>query len=269
VFVPAFQAMQPKLVVAFYSYLLQLYYFAYKSLYLYAMQTFKLNTEELNKKLLKRSIVTVIIALIVWFTFFFAQGGTLDYPMYIIIPIVFIMGLIGFSIWQGMKKQKALFESYEITISDQLICREQLNTADISILVSEVVEIATYPKGGFSIKGSRNNGTIIIPPQIQNYEQLQATLQQIHPIILKPTSFAKKFIVPLTLLSISLMLCVYLVDDKIIVGASGALLTVLIIWSLVWIQRNKNVDRKTKNSMWIVLLVLASIIASTILKITA
>ena len=233
------------------------------------MQTFKLNTEELNKKLLKRSIVTLILALIVWFTIFFAQGGTFEYPLYVIIPIVFIMGLLGFSIWQGMKKQKALFESYEITISDQLICREQLNTADISILVSEVVEIATYPKGGFSIKGSRNNGTIIIPPQIQHYEQLEATLQQIHPIILKPHTFLKKFQLPLSLISIGLMLCVYLVDNKIIVGVAGAALAVLIICSLVWIQKNKNVDRKTKKNMWVLLLVLASIIASTIIKLTA
>jgi hypothetical protein len=233
------------------------------------MQTFKINIEGLTKRLLVRSIPTVLIALVIWFSIFHFEGGTYEYPIIVIVPVVFILGLLSFSIWRGIKRQKALLESYELTISDQLICREQLNTPDISILVTEVVEIAKYPKGGFSIKGSRNNGTIIIPVQVENYEQLEATLQQIHPITIKRHSFLKKFQSLLSLISLALMVCVFLLTDKIIVGTAGCLLTALMIWSLVRIQKDKNIDRKTRNGMWAILLFLASIIGVTILKVTA
>jgi hypothetical protein len=234
------------------------------------MQTFKINTEGLTKRLLIRSIPSLLISIIIWFTVFHIQGGSayVDAAFYFI-PVVLIMGILGFSIWRGIKRQKALLESYELTISDQLICREQLNTPDISILVTEVVEIAKYPKGGFSIRGSRNNGTIIIPVQVENYAQLEATLQQIHPITIKRHSFLKKFQFLLSLISLGLMVCVFLLTDKIIVGTAGCLLTALMIWSLVRIQKDKNIDRKTRNGMWAILLFLASIIGVTILKVTA
>jgi len=233
------------------------------------MQTFRINTKGLSKRLLKRSIFSLLLPVVIYFLIFYFEGGTYDYPLIAIAPIILILVLFSFSLWRAIKKQKALLESYELTISDTLICREQLNTPDISILVSEVVEIAKHPKGAFTIKGSRKNGTIIIPVEIENYEQLENTLQQIHPIILKKNIWKNmlRFLLPLA--GLGLFLCVYLLTDKIIVGVAGTLLTAMMIWSLVLIQKNKNVDRKTKNRMWIVLLVLASIIGVTIMKLSA
>ncbi|OQP48966.1 hypothetical protein A4H97_29210 [Niastella yeongjuensis] len=234
------------------------------------MQTFKLNTEGLTRRILLRAIPTIIISLTFFFTIFIVQGGNVYVDAtYYIFPVILILGTFSFSLWRGIKKQKVMAESYELTISDQLICREQLNTPDISILVTEVIEIAKHPKGGFTIKGSRNNGTIIIPVQIEHYEQLEATLQQIHPITIKSNSLFKKLQFLLPFIVGGLMICVYAVNNKVIVGAAGSVLTGLMIWSLIKIQKDKNVDRKTKNRTWIVLLVLVSVIASIIIKLTA
>lgn len=233
------------------------------------MQTFKINTEGLTKKYLIRSIPSLLIPIVFYFSTFYFEHGNFDSPILVIAPIVFILTLVSFSIWRGIKKSKAMAESYELTISDQLIVREQMNTPDISILVSEVIEIAKHPKGGFTIKGSRKNGTIIVPVLIENREQLEAALQQIHPITIKKNTWLKKLAVLLPFTGIGLFLCIYFLHNKIIIGIAGTLLTGLLIWSLVLVQKSKNVDRKTKNSMWIVLLVLASIIAVTIMKLTA
>jgi len=186
-------------------------------------------------------------------------------PLLIFIPIVLVFGL-----WRGLQKQKAMMESYELTISDWHICREQLNTPDISILTSEVVEILKGHKGGFSIKGSRNNGTIYIPLYIENQEQLEATLQQIHPITVK-TGYSplQKFQLLLPVIVIGLWICVFAVNNKIIAGIAGILVTALLTWSLVTIQKSKNVDRKTMNRSWLILLPLISLIGSTILKLIA
>jgi hypothetical protein len=236
------------------------------------MQTFKLERNGLGKKILLRSLPTILVIVIVVTVMDVINGEfiNLSRPITYVPQLVFFPCLIGFSLWWGVKKQKKLLESYELTISDKLICREQLNTPDISILVTEVVEIIKHPKGGFSIKGSRNNGTILIPLQIENYEQLETTLQQIHPITIKSHySNYQKFKPLLGILGGGLMICVYAVNNKAVVGVAGSLSTALMIWSLVRTQKDKNIDRKTKNRAWIILIVIASITVSTILKLIA
>jgi hypothetical protein len=238
------------------------------------MQTFKLRPngfDEIKKKLLIRSIPPTIVTMIIGGTISYtnAKNTPTDAGYYITIIVIFL-GVTVFSLWRGIRKQRALSESYTLSISDSLIVREQLNTPDISIQLSEVQEIVKYPKGGFSIKGSRNNGMIMIPVQIDNYSQLETTLQQIHPITTKSnSSVLQKFRFLLTIMSLGLMLCVFTVNNKIVVGIAGPLCTALIIWSLIRVQTDKNTDRKTKNRMWISLLVIASIIGVTIMKLTA
>ena len=70
------------------------------------------------------------------------------------------------------------------------------------------------------------------------------------------------------LVTVGLMLCVYTVTNKIIVALSGVLLVGLMLWSFLEVHRSKNIDTKTKRSMWWVILVLASVIAVMIMKLT-
>jgi hypothetical protein len=236
------------------------------------MQTFKLERDGLGKKILLRSLPSILVILIVVTVMDVINGDfiNLSRPVTYIPQLVFFPCLIGFSLWWGIKKQKKLMESYELTISDKLICREQLNTPDISILVTEVVEIVKHPKGGFTIKGSRNNGTIIIPVHIEHYDELEAVLQQIHPIATKSNLVYLQKLRPLIgILGGGLMICVYTVNNKAVVGIAGSLATALMVWRLVRTQKDKNIDRNTKNRAWITLLVIASIVVSTILKLIA
>lgn len=235
------------------------------------MQTFKLKRDGLVKRFLLRSLPSMLAVVIVVFVMDAINGKSINFsnPATYIFQLALFPCLIAFSLWFGIKKAKKLAESYELTISDKLICREQLNTPDISILVTEVVEIAKYPKGGFSIKGSRNNGTIIIPVHIENYDELEAALQQIHPITAKNTwAFLQKFRLVFSLINVGLMFCVYMGTNKIMIGVAGTLFTALGIWNLIRIQKDKNIDRSTKKRMWIYLLVLASVVGATIIKLT-
>ena len=70
------------------------------------------------------------------------------------------------------------------------------------------------------------------------------------------------------LLTVGLMLCVYTVNNKIIVGLTGTALVALFIWSFAKIRSSKNVDSKTKRGIWWILLVLASVIAVMVFKLT-
>jgi hypothetical protein len=188
-----------------------------------------------------------------------------------VLPIIipFMAAALGFGLYRGVNRQKALFESYTLTITNNLITREQVNTPTISIYFNDVKEIAKHKNGSFTIKGKETVDLIGVPVQIDNHTQLETALQQIQPIVVKDkVSFMEEYQSLIGLVTVGLMLCVYTVNNKIIVALTGSALVALMIWSFIKIRSSKNVDSKTKRSVWWVLLVLASVIAVMIFKLT-
>jgi len=185
----------------------------------------------------------------------------------IIIPLT--AGAAGFGLYRGVNRQKALFESFTFTITNNLITREQLNTPPISIYFNDIQEIAQHKNGSFTIKGKETVDLIGIPSQIENYSELQKALQQIQPIVVKNNvSFLQKYQSLKGLLAVGLMISVYTINNKIIVGLTGSALVALMVWSFIKIRSSKNIDNKTKRSLWWILIVLASVIAVMIIKLT-
>jgi len=235
------------------------------------MQVFKIRQggfTEIRKKILFRSVPMLLIGGavgIIVSTINSKHGANEVNILPIIIPL--IGGALALGIYRGVKRQKTLFESYTLTITNNLVTREQLNTPIISIYFNEIKEIIKNKNGSFIIKGKEAVDLIGIPAQIDDYSQLETTLQQIKPIIVKDkVAFLDKYPSFAGLLTIGLMLCVYTVNNKIIVGLTGTALVALMLWSFIKIQKSKNVDSKTKQSVWLVLLVLASVITVMIYK---
>lgn len=238
------------------------------------MEQFKIKPEgfkEIRKQMLVKTIPLAVIAVAVGLGVSYFnpnnQGDKVN-VMPIVIPVAF--GAVAFGLFRGVNRQKQLFQSYCLTISETGIVREQKNTPTISLSFSDINEILKNSNGSFTIKGRTALDVIGVPAQIDNYQHLETTLNQIRPLNIKtiePT--AQKLRVPLIFLTLGLFAIVYLVSNKIIVGISGTTLTGILIYSFIQIQRNKNIDSKTKRSSYWVILVLFSVIAITIFKLTA
>ncbi len=188
-----------------------------------------------------------------------------------VLPIVIPFGLLSIVIglYRGINTQKALFQSYSLTITNNLITRERINTPSISIYFSEVKEIVKNKNGSFIIRGKDNNDIIEIPAQIDEYSQLEMTLQKIQPIVLKSQiPFFEKYQSLMGFVNLGLMFCVVTVTNKIIVGLSGSLFVTLMVWSLIKIRKSKNVDNKTKKAVLLSIVVIVSIITVVIFKLS-
>jgi hypothetical protein len=237
------------------------------------MQIFKIRQDgfkEIKKKTLLRSIPILLIAVTVGITISTINSRGKDNDVNVL-PFVIPLAILalGFGVYRGINRQKALFDSYTLTITNNLITREQYNTPTISIYFNEIKEIAKHKNGSFTIRGKDVSDLIGIPSQIDNYSQLETTLEVIKPIVIKnKVPLLEKYQSLTGLVTAGLMLCVYTVESKIIVGLTGSALVALMIWSFIKIQKSKNVDNKTKKSVWWVLLVLASVIAVMIFKLT-
>ena len=100
-------------------------------------------------------------------------------------------------------------ESYTLTITNNLITREQFITPTISIYFNEVSEISQQKNGTLTIKGRESSDLIVVLPQIDNYNDLIKSLEQISTVVKKDVSFLEKYQSLTLLLTIGSMLCVH------------------------------------------------------------
>jgi len=177
---------------------------------------------------------------------------------------------LGYGLYIGLKRQKMLFESYKLIFSENTVVREQVNTPIINIQFDDIQSITKGRKGGYTIKGKNAVETILIPAQIDNYENLEILCNQIKPIEeFQQPKFDEKYRIPFVLLTLCCMAAVYISDNKILVGISGLMVSGILIRSFIQIRKNKNIDNKTKRSSYYSLLVLVSVLVVTIMKITS
>lgn len=215
--------------------------------------------DEVKKDLFKRIAIYSILILIVMTSRTFRGGGREDLIVLLVaLPIVGIV--LGLSFFIVIKRQKEIFESYTLTISDQEIIREQLNTPTISIPFASVKSIDKDSKGFFVRSNIKD--IIRIPLSIDRIELLEKILSQVQPIgnTVKKT-FIEKNSNLFAVLSLSLLMPVYVSNNKLLVGVCGVFVLLLLGYSFYETQTNKNIDNKTKNMSWIILLVLISIAA--------
>jgi len=237
------------------------------------MQIFKVKQDGF-KHIKKKTIIMMLPVMLIVVTFGVvislvnSKDKTTDVSVLpIIIPVM--VGAVGFGIYRGINRQKYLFETYTLTITNNLITREQLNTPTVSIYFNEVKEITKNKKGGFTIKGTEAVDLIWIPIHIENPAELEKTLEQIHPITVKrKDTLLQKYPTLTAFATLGLMFCVYTVNNKIVVGLTGTLLVALLIWSFIKIRGSKNVDSRTKKAVWWIFLPLASVIGVMIIKLS-
>jgi hypothetical protein len=183
------------------------------------------------------------------------------------IPIV--IGALAFGLFKGINRQKGLFESYKLIINENEIIREQINTQRITIPHNEVKSIIRNPKGIITIVGHSATEVIGIPSQIVGIEKLEQLLSLIHPIVESDEKpLTEKYKGLLVVLLLGLMATVYISMNKLIVGVNGAIVILFLGYSFYEVRRNKNIDKKTKNEMWRIVLVLLSIIGTMYFKLT-
>ena len=184
-----------------------------------------------------------------------------------VIPIV--LGALAFGLYRGIKRQKEIYESYVLTIDDNGIKREQLNTPTIAISKADLTEVIVNPNRSITIKGNSSVNVILVPSQVDDYEKLVKALSEMRQISNRSSEpIFQKYRVLLSILTIALMAAVYISKNKIIVGVSGTVLLAILGYSIFEIRRSKNVDLKTKREMWLVILVVASIAGVMYFKLT-
>ncbi len=226
--------------------------------------------KEVKKAMLIKSIPILILAAGagVAISYLNPNGPPSDVNVFpFVIPI--IIGALVFGLLKGINRQKGLFESFKLIINENEIIREQVNTPTISIAYNDVKSIIRNPNGILTIVGNSTSDIIGVPSQINNLEKLEQLLTQVQPITdSDKKSWLVKYKGLIIILMLGLMACVYISKDKLLVGLTGTILILFFGYSFYEVRRNKNIDKKTKNGMWWLLLALFFIIGNMYFKLT-
>lgn len=223
---------------------------------------------EVKKRILMRVIPIGLLAIIIGPIIGLPNSNNQDISIgAFAIAIPFILGAFGFGLYLAVKRQKELFNSYTLSITDNEITREQKNTPSIKIPFGDVLWITKSGNGTLIIKGKAKTDIILVPPQINNYDQLENALKLIKPLAIPAAgTFLQKYLgllitLTLVILTIGSMITVYMAQNKIIVAISGILFIGLMLWSFVETRRNKNIDSKTKKAGWWIWVVIFSVVS--------
>jgi len=145
------------------------------------MKTFKISLEGFKqdrKRKIYRTIPAVVVAMAVVVGGHYTRKENEVNILPYMIPLISLA--LGVGIYIGLKKQKEMFDSYQLTIDDDVIIREQLNTPSVAIPSYAIKTIVKQKTGSFIVKSEKN--VIIIPSQIEQYAEVEAMLNAIKPI---------------------------------------------------------------------------------------
>jgi hypothetical protein len=223
-----------------------------------------------RKKVYVSTALTAIFIVIV--EYFQSRGSTdSDGGKTALMIALAVVAYVTFLLWRGFKKQKKALEAYCVTVTDDQITLRQQNTPAYTLSFMQIKEITKTPKGHFIVKGEGVGHRIFIPSYVDNYDQLETQLQKFGEIRTSSGSEAiwQKLTIPLTVLMLGGMVCLYTVDNKIVIGIAGPLVIAILGYSFYKIIVTKSAPANTKRYVWWLLVIIASILYATITKLRA
>lgn len=218
---------------------------------------------EIRKALIVRAAPLMVLAMLAGFAMsYFNRNVEQDRPSFWLFMIPLFLVLLVLGLYRGVQRQKRLYLSYRLLIDADGITREQATTPTIRLASEEIREIYKDANGSYAVKGDSINQTILIPAQVENPAALQEHLALFGPVVASPPlPVATQALRLLPIATLVLMVLVYVSASKAVVAVSGTLLLSIMGYSLVSTQRSKHIDGKTKKGMWMLLIVIASVLA--------
>ena len=172
-----------------------------------------------------------------------------------------------FSLTRMFKKQKTMLESYRLTITENEITREQMNTPPLTISFMEVKEIMKTRKGSFIVRGISKTDLIQIPAWVDDTAGIEEQLQTFSTVTTAKNFMRRQYgALAIRLLGLAMLIVIGVVKDQLIVGICGALLIGLIIWGLNEIRVNKNMPTNAKRRSMVVFALIAIVVVFNLIS---
>lgn len=223
---------------------------------------------EFERAILKVAIPTFLFIVCILFAFDYWAYSERKWTIAHFFPYLFLIILMGISLFIRLKKQKTQFLSYKLTINESDIIREQDGLPMLVIPKNEVREILKNTSESYIIKGQSHYNVIGIHAQIENKEHLEVQLNSIKPIkVLTKKPFLEKYKLLVIPVPMILFYTVFGSTNKFIVAVGGIVLLGVLGYSGYIITTSKNVNKSVKWCLIATIPLILSIIYNIYIKI--
>jgi len=222
-----------------------------------------------KKRVLLRTIPLILISIVAGLSiaFFSEKSQPTDLLTWIII-ILFVVAVMTYAVIKSIKTQKEAYNSYSLTLGIDFLSRQQNNLPTITLFFNEITQITEDKFGNLLVKGQKSDQTIAIPEFIEDNNKIRSILQSLQPITKQSTKkILQKYPFIPAMLSLGCMAIVYLSHNKILVAVCGLGLITFMSWSFFKIRASKQKPDNVKSKAWLVVLVVASVIAVVYYKV--
>jgi hypothetical protein len=209
----------------------------------------------LRKQILLRMLIpgVIIFALLVWMV---AGGGPSAWIIALIFPAI-----IGYSMYNAIKRQEKQFYSYRLTITPESVQREQEGLASITIPKQEITKILKSDSGAITIIGRNKLNAIIVYAQVERAGEFEQLLNVLAPIETRKQSGWQKLSMLFVLVVIGAVYGSFAFDNFWLSGLCLLAFIAMMLWSLIVIFTSSNVEKRVKYLAWIILLPMLSVLS--------
>lgn len=184
-----------------------------------------------------------------------------------ILTSVIVIAALTISSVRAIRKQRKLYETFTLTITEDSITREQHNTPVITIDKNRVREIQKFSNGGIRVIGDSNLNAIGIPAQMEHREALERHLRDIKPLTVKPYGTGRAYLQTFGLILVFAIIGAGLLsENRIAISISGIVMCGFIVAGFVILQQGKDFDKKMKRLRYLTLIPFIGIISYVILS---
>lgn len=228
--------------------------------------------KDLRKQILLKQILRILLVttIAIAVSYYSTDDNIQESMSFWISMVLFLIIFQVILLMFGMKKYNKMLDGFIFTITETEVRREMKGMPTIRIRFENIKSIAKDKTGSFIIRGDNKFDLISISANVINYERLEKSLSQIRDIELKNELMPERNRrIAYSVVMLIGMFIIYTSDNKWLIGIFGTIVSAILAWTIVQIQRNKNVADEIKYRNYLTIVALIFIIIYVYSKLSA
>lgn len=197
------------------------------------------------------------------------EDGSLKSLLPHVVGITLLFVLVVFSFRRSIESQRRIWTSYELLVGPDSVLRRMNGLNELEVRRDEVKAIQQQ-KHGLILETFSARKNLAVPDSLAEFEEVYNRLTEWMPATEQKQAAWNQspYLLPMVLVVELILFALFFVSNKswLELGTGVPLLAGLVL-CLVLIQRNSQLDQKTKRKMWLVILPVMGIVVRLALAI--
>lgn len=225
---------------------------------------YRLRTELLRGRIVRSSVFVGLLALAMIATVWWLRGGPATPPWGTALYAVVSLGAGGYGVSLGVRRQLDAARGWRLLLTPNELVVRPANVAEFRTNRDERPTVEEVPGVGLRVRPPGRGRSFVVPLAVDGYEQVRAALAGWPCGVRRvPRPWARTrvaVVLSAALAPVAGMLYVLYSDDAPRVVPVGLAVSAALAGCLVATVRSRQVDARTRRTMWMALLPLAAVL---------